>query len=113
MPMAREDEEADPEQDGVRELLQAMEVKMRKLSDQRRTHNESARTNADKRDAIQKQYGSLRNEIKEILESQKEVRVKAKIHQARRDARKLSALRRDCRDRADSGSHLWTTNGDG
>jgi len=84
--MAREDEEADPEQDGVRELLQAMEVKMRKLSDQRRTHNESARTNADKRDAVQKQYGSLRDEIKEILESQKEVRVKAKIHQARRDA---------------------------
>jgi uncharacterized coiled-coil DUF342 family protein len=86
MPMAREGEESDPEQDGVRELLQAMEAKMRKLSDQRRTHNESARTNADKRDAVQKQYGSLRNEIKEILESQKEVRVKAKIHQARRDA---------------------------
>ena len=86
MPMAREEEEADPEQEGVRELLQAMEAKMRKLSDQRRTHNESARTNADKRDAVQKQYGSLRDEIKEILESQKEVRVKAKIHQARRDA---------------------------
>ncbi len=86
MPMAREKEEVDPEQEGVRELLQAMEAKMRKLSDQRRTHNESARTYADKRDSVQKQYGSLREEIKEILESQKEVRVKAKIHQARRDA---------------------------
>jgi uncharacterized coiled-coil DUF342 family protein len=86
MPMARGEEEVDLEQGGVRELLQAMEAKMRKLSDQRRTHNESARTNADKRDAVQKQYGSVRNEIKEILESQKEVRVKAKIHQARRDA---------------------------
>tara|TARA_B100000029_G_scaffold409554_1_gene411163 strand:- start:1440 stop:2450 length:1011 start_codon:yes stop_codon:yes gene_type:complete len=84
--MANSESEEDPEGDEVKERLQNMETKMRKLSDQRRSHNESARAHADQRDAIQKQYSELREEIKEILESQKEVRKKAKIHQARRDA---------------------------
>tara|TARA_B100001750_G_C15511964_1_gene604281 strand:- start:2060 stop:3067 length:1008 start_codon:yes stop_codon:yes gene_type:complete len=84
--MANSDSDSDPEGDEVKERLQNMEVKMRKLSGQRRSHNESARAHADQRDAIQKQYSELREEIKEILESQKEVRKKAKIHQARRDA---------------------------
>jgi uncharacterized coiled-coil DUF342 family protein len=84
--MANSDAEVDPEGDEVKERLQTMEAKMRKLADQRRSHNESARAHADQRDAVQNQYSELREEIKEILDSQKEVRNKAKIHQARRDA---------------------------
>ncbi|MDP6741910.1 MAG: hypothetical protein QF544_02470 [Candidatus Thalassarchaeaceae archaeon] len=84
--MSNSDAEVDPEGDEVKERLQTMEAKMRKLAEQRRSHNESARTHADQRDAVQNQYSELREEIKEILDSQKEVRNKAKIHQARRDA---------------------------
>jgi uncharacterized coiled-coil DUF342 family protein len=84
--MANSDAESDPEGDEVKERLHSMEAKMRKLSNQRRSHNESARAHADQRDAVQNQYSELREEIKGILDSQKEVRNKAKIHQARRDA---------------------------
>ncbi len=84
--MATVDEQRDPVAEAVRERLSSMEAKMRKLSDQRRAHNDSARANADKRNAIQAQYNELKDVIKEILESQKEVRLRAKVHQARRDA---------------------------
>ncbi|MDP7659543.1 MAG: hypothetical protein QGF77_06310 [Candidatus Thalassarchaeaceae archaeon] len=84
--MANSDAEGDPEGDEVKERLQTMEAKMRKLAEQRRSHNESARAHADQRDAVQNQYSELREEIKTILDSQKEVRNKAKVHQARRDA---------------------------
>ena len=84
--MANADGDADPEGEEVKNRLHAMEAKMRRLSEVRRSHNDKARTNANQRDAVQQQYSELRDEIKEIIDSQKEVRNKAKIHQARRDA---------------------------
>ncbi|MBS72138.1 MAG: hypothetical protein CMO20_04185 [Thermoplasmata archaeon] len=84
--MANADGDADPEGEEVKNRLHAMEAKMRRLSEVRRSHNDKARTNANQRDAVQQQYSELRDEIKVIIDSQKEVRNKAKIHQARRDA---------------------------
>ena len=84
--MARDEADSDPESVDAQERLRSMEARMRRLSETRRSHNESARANADKRDGVQTQYGELREEIKSILDEQKEVRIKAKVHQARRDA---------------------------
>jgi len=85
-PMKPDSSDSDPEREEVRERLHAMEAKMRRLSDQRRAHNDTARAHADQRDAVQKQYADLREEIKVVLDEQKEIRNKAKVHQARRDA---------------------------
>ena len=62
-----------------------METRLRRMREQRNDHNENARRAADSRDSVQEQSRELRERIKERLDEQKEVRVRAKLHQAKRD----------------------------
>ncbi|GIT41227.1 MAG: hypothetical protein Ct9H300mP10_02370 [Methanobacteriota archaeon] len=55
------------------------------MREQRNDHNENARRAADSRDSVQEQSRELRERIKERLDEQKEVRARAKLHQAKRD----------------------------
>ena len=71
--------------DDLRTRLHAMESKLKRMRDQRDSHNESARRSADSRNSVQEQGRDLRETIKSKMEEQKEVRAKAKVHQARRD----------------------------
>ena len=62
-----------------------METRLRRMREQRNGHNENARRAADSRDSVQEQSRELRGRIKERLDEQKEVRARAKLHQAKRD----------------------------
>ena len=62
-----------------------METRLRRMREQRNDHNENARRAADSRDSVQQQSRELRERIKERLDEQKEVRARAKLHQAKRD----------------------------
>ena len=62
-----------------------METRLRRMREQRNDHNENARRAADSRDSVQEQSRELRERIKERLDEQKEVRARAKLHQAKRD----------------------------
>ena len=62
-----------------------METRLRRMREQRNAHNENARRAADSRDSVQEQSRELRERIKERLDEQKEVRARAKLHQAKRD----------------------------
>ncbi len=62
-----------------------METRLRRMREQRNSHNENARRAADSRDSVQEQSRELRERIKERLDEQKEVRTRAKLHQAKRD----------------------------
>ena len=78
--------EDDPiKSDDLRTRLHAMETRLRRMREQRNTHNENAKRAADSRDSVQNQGKELRERIGERLEDQKEVRARAKVHQARRD----------------------------
>ncbi len=70
----------------LRDQLKSMESKLRRLRDIRQQHNEAGKRNADSRNSIQKEYNKLRGEIDSKLKENKEIRNKAKAHQARRDA---------------------------
>lgn len=70
----------------LRDQLKSMEAKLRRLRDIRQQHNDAGKRNADSRNAIQKEYKKLREEIDQLLTENKEIRNKAKAHQARRDA---------------------------
>ena len=78
------DDEAGPDDD-LRTRLHAMETRLRRMREQRNGHNENARRAADSRDSVQEQSRELRERIKERLDEQKEVRGRAKLHQAKRD----------------------------
>ena len=78
-------EESGPDDD-LRTRLHAMETRLRRMRDQRASHNESARRAADSRDSVQEQGRELRASIEEKLAEQKEVRSRAKAHQNQRDA---------------------------
>ena len=78
------DDEAGPDDD-LRTRLHAMETRLRRMREQRNGHNENARRAADSRDSVQEQSRELRERIKERLDEQKEVRARAKLHQAKRD----------------------------
>ena len=62
-----------------------METRLRRMREQRNGHNENARRAADSRDSVQEQSREIRERIKERLDEQKEVRARAKLHQAKRD----------------------------
>ena len=70
----------------LRDQLKSMESKLRRLRDIRQQHNEAGKRSADSRNSIQKEYKKLREEIDVKLAENKEIRNKAKTHQARRDA---------------------------
>ena len=71
--------------DDLRDRLHAMESKLRRIWNQRDAHNESAKRAADSRNSVNTQSSELRESIQARMENQKEVRAKAKLHQARRD----------------------------
>ena len=70
----------------LRDQLKSMEARLRRLRDIRQQHNDASKRNADARNSIQKEYKKLREEIDQLLTENKEIRNKAKSHQARRDA---------------------------
>ena len=70
----------------LRDQLKSMEAKLRRLRDLRQQHNDAGKRHADSRNTIQKEYKKLREEIDELLAQNKEIRNKAKAHQAKRDA---------------------------
>ena len=70
----------------LRDQLKSMEAKLRRLRDLRQQHNDAGKRHADSRNTIQKEYKKLREEIDELLTENKEIRNKAKAHQAKRDA---------------------------
>ncbi len=71
--------------DDLRTRLHAMESKLRRIWNQRDSHNESAKRAADSRNSVNSQGSELRELIKSRMEEQKSVRAQAKLHQARRD----------------------------
>ena len=81
-----ESTEADGSDADLRDQLKSMESKLRRLRDIRQQHNEAGKRSADSRNSIQKEYKKLREEIDVKLTENKEIRNKAKTHQARRDA---------------------------
>ncbi len=78
------DETTNPDDD-LRSRLHAMETKVRRMRDNRNSHNENARRAADSRNAVQEQAKGLRESIDEMKAKQKEIRDQARIHKARRD----------------------------
>ena len=81
-----ESEEVDSSDADLRDQLKSMEAKLRRLRDIRQQHNDAGKRNADSRNSIQKEYKKLREEIDLKLAENKEIRNKAKAHQARRNA---------------------------
>ncbi len=80
-----------------------METKLRRMRDNRNSHNENARRAADSRNAVQEQAKVIRESIDELKLQQKEIRDKALIHKAKRDEiqghiRELISKKRGRRD---------------
>ena len=65
--------------DDLRSRLHAMETKVRRMRDNRNSHNENARRAADSRNAVQEQAKGLRDSIDEMKAKQKEIRDQAKF----------------------------------
>ncbi len=78
-------ERVDEDRDDLRTRLHAMESKLRRMRDQRDSHSDLAKSAADSRNSVNNQGSELRESIKSRMEEQKEIRAKAKVHQARRD----------------------------
>ena len=96
------DEISNPDDD-LRSRLHAMETKVRRMRDNRNSHNENARRAADSRNAVQEQAKGLRDSIDEMKAKQKEIRDQARVHKARRDEiqghiREMIAKKRGRRD---------------
>ncbi len=80
-----------------------METKLRRMRDNRNSHNENARRAADSRNAVQEQAKGIRESIDEMKAKQKEIRDQARVHKARRDEiqghiRELISKKRGRRD---------------
>ena len=96
-------EEVTNPDDDLRSRLHAMETKLRRMRDNRNSHNENARRAADSRNAVQEQAKVIRESIDELKLQQKEIRDKALIHKAKRDEiqghiRELISKKRGRRD---------------
>ena len=63
-----------------------MEARLRRMRDQRTSHNEDARRAAESMNSVQEQSKEIRASIQEKMDEQKEVRARAKAHQIQRDA---------------------------
>ncbi|MED5486839.1 MAG: hypothetical protein VYB40_03955, partial [Candidatus Thermoplasmatota archaeon] len=70
----------------LRDQLKSMEARLRRLREIRKQHGDAAKRQADSRNSVQTEYKKLRTEIDEKLAVNKDIRAKAKGHQARRDA---------------------------
>ena len=92
--------------DDLRTRLHAMETRLRRMREQRNSHNENAKRAADSRDSVQNRGKELRGRIGERLDEQKEVRARAKVHQAKRDEiqKQIGELIQQKRGRRDEGN---------
>lgn len=100
--MADKESEAIDDDANLHDQLKSMEAKLSRLRDARQQHNDAGKRSADKRNSVQKEYNILRESINEKLAENKKIRVRAKAHQARRDAiqeqiRELIGQARDSR----------------
>ena len=77
---------AEDQEEDLRNRLNGMETKLKRMRHQRNSFTETARRAADSRNSIQDQGKELREKIKHHLEEQKAIRIKAKEHQLRRDS---------------------------
>ena len=77
---------AEDQEEDLRNRLNGMETKLKRMRYQRNSFTETARRAADSRNSIQDQGKELREKIKQHLEEQKAIRIKAKEHQLRRDS---------------------------
>lgn len=77
---------AEDQEEDLRNRLNGMETKLKRMRHQRNSFTETARRAADSRNSIQDQGKELREKIKQHLEEQKAIRIKAKEHQLRRDS---------------------------
>lgn len=80
-----QEDEVGPDAD-LRDLLNEMETKVRKLRDVRNNFNEVAKRNADQRNSIQDKYKEHRTALDEKLEERKAVRELINQHKERRNA---------------------------
>jgi uncharacterized coiled-coil DUF342 family protein len=100
--MAAPSTESSGDDADLRDQLKSMEAKLSRLRDLRQSHNDAGKRHAEARNAVQKEYKKLREELDEKLVESKELRNRAKVHQARRDAcqeqvRELIGRARDSR----------------
>ena len=79
-------EAVEGQEEDLRNRLNAMETKLKRMRDQRNNFTENARRAADSRNSMQDQGKEIRTKIKEYLDQQKEIRNRAKEHQLKRDA---------------------------
>ena len=80
-------DDATPNPDSeLRDELQAMEARVRKLRDTRNGYSDQARTAADKRNAIQGQYKEHREKVDLVLAEVKAIRAEVKMHKEKRNA---------------------------
>ena len=66
------DDEPSPDDD-LKTRLHAMEARLRRMRDQRTSHNEDARRAADSRNSVQEQSKEIRASIEEKLNEQKKL----------------------------------------
>jgi len=84
--MAATDGEALGEAKELRDELTSMEARLSRLRDVRNQHNDAGKRASEARNAVQKEYKRLREEIDVELSKNKEIRKIAKTHQNRRDS---------------------------
>jgi len=81
----KDDATPSPDAD-LKDELQAMEVRVRKLRDTRNAFSDQARASADKRNAIQGQYKEHREKVDLVLAEVKAIRAEVKMHKEKRNA---------------------------
>ena len=81
----KEDAEPSPDSD-LRDELQAMEARVRKMRDSRNGYSDQARTAADKRNAIQGQYKEHKEKVDLVLAEVKAIRAEVRMHKEKRNA---------------------------
>jgi uncharacterized coiled-coil DUF342 family protein len=70
----------------LREELQGMEARIRKMRNTRNSFSEQARTSADKRNAVQGQYKEHREKVDLVLTEVKAIRAEIKMFKEKRNA---------------------------
>ena len=81
----KDDATPNPDSD-LKDELQAMEARVRKLRDTRNAYSDQARTAADKRNSIQGQYKEHREKVDLVLAEVKAIRAEIKMHKEKRNA---------------------------
>lgn len=79
------DAEKNPDAE-LREELQSMEAKVRKMRETRNNFREQARAVAKKRDAVQEQYKEHRTKLQEMKTELDAIQAERNLHRAKRDA---------------------------